>query len=101
MQIGNTYTWRQSELPQLTPEIQSKIAEIDCTIADFILKIQGNYHALNYLIECLDNNLDSCQLAVNSIRIVPDSYQQKPAGLLELPFEQKELVTVRSFLSLS
>lgn len=93
MQIGNTYTYRQSELLQLSDEIKAEIAEADFAINNLLAKIQGNYYALNSLHETLGNGTDSCELAVNSIRIVPDSWQEKSSiSLLDLPLEQKEIV---------
>ena len=100
MQVGNTFTYKQSELPSLTPEMKGEIVAIDYQIADLSLKIQGNYHALNELAEVLDNNLDSCQMALNSIRIVPDSYENQPVPDISiLPIEQKQMIFDNLFAS--
>ncbi|MEG4275173.1 MULTISPECIES: hypothetical protein [unclassified Microcoleus] len=89
----NTFTYRHSELPAIRPEIKAETVALDVHIADLILKSQGNYRELEELAEMLDSALDSCELNLKSIRIVPDSYQEKSAGgMLDLPFEQKELI---------
>jgi hypothetical protein len=72
MKTSNTFTYKQSELPKFRPEIKAEIVEIDCQVADLILRCQGNYHELEYLSEVLDNCADNCELNLNSIRIIPD-----------------------------
>ncbi len=73
MKTGNTFTYKQSELPEFRPDIKSEIAAIDYQVADLILRCQGNYHELEYLAEVLDNCADSCELNLNSVQIIPDS----------------------------
>jgi hypothetical protein len=69
----NTFTHKQSELPEFRPEIKAEIVAIDCQVADLILRCQGNYHELEYLAEVLDNCADSCELNLNCVQIIPDS----------------------------
>jgi hypothetical protein len=98
-QTGNTYTYKQSELPPLSGELQAEIAEIDFQLANLNLKIQGNYHALNSLAETLENNMDSCELAMNSIRIVPDGWQPKTeVTLLDLSPAHKQWIYAQTLV---
>ena len=76
MKLGNTFTYRQSELPELSLETKGEIAALDIRIADFILQNRGHYHALQELSEILLNCADTCELNLNSIRLVPDSDPQ-------------------------
>jgi hypothetical protein len=43
MRTGNTFTYRQSELPLLSAENKAEIAALDVQIADLILKLKGHY----------------------------------------------------------
>jgi hypothetical protein len=96
--MHNTYTYRHSELPPVRPEIQAEIVALDVQLADLILKSQGNYRELEQLAEVLDNCLDTCQLNLQSIRIVADDTQQPPiATLKDLQLEDKELIYSISF----
>lgn len=80
--MHNTFTYRHSDLPSIPPKIQAEIVAIDVQIADLILKSQGNYRALEQLAEILDNALDSCELNLNSIRIIPDSSPEPAANTI-------------------
>ncbi|MEG4634652.1 hypothetical protein QUB56_34755 [Microcoleus sp. AR_TQ3_B6] len=96
--MRNTYTYRHSDLPSVRPEIQAEIVALDVQLADLILKSQGNYRELEQLAEVLDNCLDTCQLNLQSIRIVANDTQQPPSVTLkDLPLEDKELVYSVSF----
>jgi hypothetical protein len=96
--MHNTYTYRQAELPPVRPEIQAEIVALAVQLADLILKSQGNYRELEQLAEVLDNCLDTCQLNLQSIRIVADDTQQPPiATLKDLQLEDKELIYSISF----
>lgn len=59
-------------MPSIRPEVKAEIVGLDVHIADLILKSQGNYRELQELAEMLENSLDSCELNLNSIRIIPD-----------------------------
>lgn len=96
--MHNTFIYRHSDLPSLPPEIQAEIVALDVQIADIILKIQGNYRALEQLAEILDNNLDSCELNLSSIRIIPDSSSPPSAvSMKDLPLAEKRLIYSCSF----
>jgi hypothetical protein len=93
----NTYTYRHSELPSVRPEIQAEIVALDVQLADLILKSQGNYRELQQLSEVLDNALDTCQLNLQSIRIVADDTQQPIVTLKDLQLEDKKFIYAISF----
>ena len=80
----------------MTDEIQSEIAEIDFNVANLILKIQGNYHALTALTEILADGLNSAESNLCSIRIIPDGGEPEPLpraiGLTDLPTLEKQLI---------
>lgn len=102
MQTGNTFTYRHSELPEARPAIKSKIAALDVQIADLILRSQGNYRELEELAEVLDNCLDSCELNLNSIRIIADDIPQPiiqiitghspTVSIRDLSIEEKQII---------
>jgi hypothetical protein len=96
MEPPNTYTYRQSELPPMTDEIKSEIAEIGFTIANWILRFQGNYYALLALAETLADGLNSAESNMYSIRIIPDHASEEavpPAiGLTDLPTLEKQMI---------
>jgi hypothetical protein len=95
MESPNTYTYRQSELPPMTDEIKSEIAEIDFTVANLILKFQGNYLALSHLAETLADALNSAESNLCSIRIIPDGEPEllpRAIGLTDLPTPEKHLL---------
>lgn len=93
-----TFTYRHSDLPPVRPEIKAEIVALECQISDLILKIQGNYRELDELAEALGTSFYSCQLSLQSIRIIADS-EPVPATptLTNLPIEEKELVYSLSF----
>jgi hypothetical protein len=94
----DAYTYRHSELPSVRPEIKAEIVALDVHIADLILKSQGNYRELQDLAEMLDSSLDSCELNLQSIRVVADDTQQPPiVTMKDLPLEEKELIYSISF----
>ena len=96
--MTNTFTYRHSELPPVRPEIQAEIVALDCYIADLTLKSQGNYRELDQLSEVLDSSLDTCELNLQSIRIIADDAQQPPiVTMKDLPLEEKELIYSISF----
>jgi hypothetical protein len=95
--MPNTYTYRHSDLPCVRPEIQAEIVALDVQVADLILKSQGNYRELEQLAEVLDSCLDTCQLNLQSIRIVADDTQQSIVTLKDLALEDKELIYSISF----
>jgi len=89
----NTYTYRHSELPPVRPEIKAEIVALDVHLADLILKMQGNYRELEECAEVLDSGLDTCQLKLQSIRIIADDTQQQPpVTLKDLQLKDKELI---------
>jgi hypothetical protein len=91
--MHNTFTYRHSELPAIRPAIKAEIVALDVQIADLILRSQGNYRELEELAEVLDSGADSCELNLNSIRIVADdSSQPKAISMMDLPMEQKQIV---------
>jgi hypothetical protein len=103
METPNTYTYRQSELPPMTDEIKSEIAEIDFTVANLILKIQGNYHALSALAETLADGLNSAESNLCSIRIIPDGGEPellpRAIGFTDLPTREKQLLVSTAITS--
>jgi hypothetical protein len=96
MEPQNTYTYRQSEVPPINDEVQSEIAEIDFTVANLILKIQGNYLALSALAETLADGLNNAELNLCSIRIIPDGGEPellpRAIGLTDLPTLEKQMI---------
>jgi len=103
MEPQNTYTYRQSELPPMTDEIKSEIAEIDFNVSNLILKIQGNYLALSSLAETLADSLNSAELNLCSIRIIPDGGEPKllprAIGFTNLPTREKQLLVSTAITS--
>lgn len=91
--MHNTFTYKHSELPALRPEIKAQIVALDVQIADLILKSQGNYRELEELAEVLDDALNSCNLNLESIRIIADDSPETPAvTLTDLPMEQQTMI---------
>jgi hypothetical protein len=103
MEPPNTYTYRQSELPPMTDETKSEIAEIDFNVANLILKIQGNYLALSHLAETLADCLNSAESNLCSIRIIPDGGEPKLSpraiGFTDLPTREKQLLVSTAITS--
>jgi MarR-like DNA-binding transcriptional regulator SgrR of sgrS sRNA len=95
--MHNTYTYRHSDLPSVRPEVQAEIVALDVQLADLILKSQGNYRELEQIAEVLDRCMDTCQLNLQSIRIIADDTQQPIATLKDLALEDKELIYSISF----
>jgi hypothetical protein len=94
--MHKTYTYRHSDVPSVRPEIQAEIVALDVRLADLILKSQGNYRELEQLAEMLNSCLDTCQLNLQSIRIIADDTQQL-VTLKDLALEDKELIYSISF----
>jgi len=94
----NTYTYKHSELPAVRPEIKAEIVALYVQVADLTLKSQGNYRELTELAEMLDSSLDTCQLNLQSIRIVADDTQQQSiVTMKDLPLNEKKLIYSISF----
>jgi hypothetical protein len=96
MEPPNTYTYRQSELPPITDEIESEIAEIDFQIGDVITKFKGNYLALLRLAEILANALNNAESSLCDIHVVPDGGEPellpRAIGFTDLPTREKQLL---------
>ena len=90
----HTFTYRHSDLPAFRPEIKAEIIALGLHAEDLILKSCGNYRELEELAETLNNFLNTCELNLNSIRIIPDDSDTQPAAasFRDLPFEQKKLI---------
>jgi hypothetical protein len=95
--MHDIYTYWHSDLPPVRPEIQAEIVALDVQLADLILKSRGNYRELQQLEEVLDSCMDTCQLNLQSIRIIADDTQQPIATLKDLALEDKELIYSISF----
>jgi hypothetical protein len=96
--MHNTFVYRHSELPPVRPEIKAEIVALDVQLADLILKSQGNYRELQELAEVLDSCFNTCELNLQSIRIIADDTQQQPiATMKDLPLEEKKLIYSISF----
>lgn len=68
---------------------------MDIHIDDLILKSQGNYRELEELAETLDNGLNTCELNLKSIQIIPDDYNPQPAQsltLTDLPMQEQTMI---------
>ncbi len=80
-------------MPAFRPEIKAEIVALGLHADDLILKSQGNYKELEELAETLSNCLNTCELNLQSIRIIPDDSPQPTAiSLQDLPIEQKQLI---------
>jgi hypothetical protein len=103
MEPPNIYTYRRSELPPMTDGMKSAIAAIDFTVAELILKFQGNYLALTELIEVLADSLNSAESNLCSIRIIPDAGEPellpRAIGLTDLPTLEKQLIVSTAITS--
>ncbi|MEG5008490.1 hypothetical protein QUB17_33345, partial [Microcoleus sp. B5-C4] len=89
--MHNTFTYKHADLPAVRPEIKAEIIALGIHADDLILKSQGNYRELEELAETLDNCLDTCELNLNSIRIVADSNSPLPS-MRDLPMEEKQII---------
>ncbi len=80
-------------MPPIRPEIKAEIVGLDIHIADLTLKTQGNYRELQELAEILDSAVDSCELNLNSIRIIPD-HSPVPAvnTMTSLPIGEQSVI---------
>jgi MarR-like DNA-binding transcriptional regulator SgrR of sgrS sRNA len=94
--MSNTYTYRHSGLPSVRPEIQAEIVALNVQLADLTLKSQENYREIEQLAEVLNEALNTCEINLQSIRIVSDDAQQQ-IGLKDLRLKDKELVYSISF----
>jgi len=92
MRTGNTFTYRQSELPLLSAENKAEIAALDVQIADLILKLKGHYRGLGELAKTLNNCLGSCELSLNSIGIIRDDSPQPSISMRDLPRSEKKII---------
>ena len=91
--MHNTFTYRHSDLPTFRPEIKAEIIAVGLHVDDLILKSQGNYRELEELAETLNNSLNTCELNLQVIRIIPDDNPEPAAvSLQDLPIEQKKLI---------
>lgn len=98
MNNPNTYTYRQSELPEFTDAMKAEIAAVDHLVGNLLSKLQGNPLALNYLYEILQDGLNSCDLNLASIQIVSDGYKsESKITLVDLPIDQKRIVFDTAF----
>jgi hypothetical protein len=96
MESPITYVYRQSELPPITDEIQSEIAEIDFDVANLILKYQGNYLALLALAEACADWMNEAESNMHNIRIISDGDSEETVprviGFTDLPTREKQLI---------
>jgi hypothetical protein len=90
--MHNTFTYRHSDLPPFRPEIKAEIVALGLHADDLILKSQGNYRELEELAETLDNCLDSCNLNLQSIRIIADSSPQPANTMTNLPIGEQAAI---------
>ncbi|MEG4106736.1 hypothetical protein [Microcoleus sp. S13_C5] len=89
----HTFTYRHSELPAFRPEQKAEIVALGLHADDLILKSQGNYKELEELAETLSNCLDTCELNLQSIRIIPDdSPQPETFTLTDLPMSEQAMI---------
>ncbi|MEG5108234.1 hypothetical protein QUB32_16445 [Microcoleus sp. AT8-A4] len=103
MEQPSIYTFRHSALPPLDDAIKGEIAEIDFNVSNLLLKFQGHYRALSELRETLNDLLDSCELNLQCIRIVPDGDEDEGApraiGFADLPTVEKHVVICTAITS--
>ena len=94
-----TFTYRQSELPPIPPEVEAKVADLDTQIADLISKNAGNFLALQQIETMLSDCTDTCDLNLNCIQIVADGAdsEKQQCSLKDLSLRQKRLVHSLSF----
>lgn len=91
----NTFTYRHSELPAFRPEIKAEIVALGLHADDLILKSQGNYRELEELAETLSTCLDTCELNLQAIRIIPDDSNPQPVAvgtMTDLPINEQTII---------
>jgi len=103
MEPPNTYTYRQSELPEMTDEIESEIVKIDFKAANMILEFQGHYFALSHLAETLARRLNETESSLYNIHIIPDGGEPellpRAIGFTDLPTREKQLLVSTAITS--
>ncbi|MEG4360175.1 hypothetical protein QUB42_32695 [Microcoleus sp. Aus8_D1] len=94
-----TFTYRQSELPPIPPEVEAKVAELDTQIADLISKNAGNFLALQQIETMLSDCTDTCDLNLDCIQIAADDgdSEKQQCTLKDLSLHHKGLVHSLSF----
>lgn len=93
--MHNTFTYRHSDLPAFRPEIKAEIVALGLHADDLILKSQGNYKELEELAETLSNSLDTCELNLQAIRIIPDDSNLQPVAvgtMTDLPLNEQTMI---------
>jgi hypothetical protein len=103
MEPPNTYIYRQSELPPMTDEIQSEIAQVGGIVATLRMKYQGHYLALLALAEASAGWLNEAESNMHSIRIIPDGGEpellSRVIGFTDLPTKEKQLLVFTAITS--
>jgi len=80
----------------MTDEIESEIAKVNFHVANVISEFKGNYLALLKLAETLADLLNSAELDLHDIHVIPDD--EKPEllpraiGFTDLPKREKQLL---------
>jgi hypothetical protein len=96
MEPPNTYTYRQSELPQMTDEIQSEISEIGCLVATLTMKYQHHPTALIEIAKACVDWLNNTESEIYKIRILSDGGEPellpKKVSFTDLPTLEKQLI---------
>jgi hypothetical protein len=96
MKLPNSYTYRPSELPPMTDDIKSAIAEIQLSASTLIMQNRGHYQALTKLAEILADCLNTCEANLYNICIIPDGDGEEPVqraiGLTDWPALEKQLL---------
>lgn len=85
------FTYKQSELPPLPPNLEETLANLDTQIAGLICENMGNYLALQKISEMLSDCTDTCELNLQQIEVLPDEQTAQPT-LKDLSIEQKQLI---------
>lgn len=91
----HTFTYKHSDLPAFRPEIKAEIVALGLHADDLILKSQGNYKELEELAETLSNSLDTCELNLQAIRIIPDDSNLQPVAvgtMTDLPLNEQTMI---------
>lgn len=88
-----TFTYRHSDLPAFRPEIKAEIIALGLHADDLILKSCGNYRELEELAETLNNSLNTCELNLQAIRIIPDDIPHSATiTLTDLPMSEQSMI---------